>query len=253
MKILVLSVSLISTLLFSSLTQADGHAGPQYAALEGVFCNYNKGKDQSDLLKVASAWDAWADDNISSNYSAWVMTPTVNNKQDFPNDYFWLGVADNHEGLGAVHDEWAAKGAQQQKKFDAVASCDSHNMMTGMMARPFQSSTGYAFVQIQGCHLAEGKTISDVMAADKQWVEWMDSVDMPGGLLRWLPALGGARDDTTDLYSIYITETMADRGKAHDMMMHGGSSKLQAMYGNLMSCDMPRIYHSTPVGGKKVS
>jgi hypothetical protein len=42
---------------------------------------------------------------------------------------------------------------------------------------------------------------------------------------------------------------MADRGKAHDMMMKGGGAKLQSMYGDLMTCDMPRIYHSTPVGG----
>jgi hypothetical protein len=246
-------IYIVLALIFTPFTYADHHGEPQYAALEGIFCDYNKGKDLSDLLKVASGWNAWADDNISSNYSAWIMTPTIHNNEDFPNDYFWLGVADNHEGMGSVHDEWMAKGAKQQAKFDSVASCGSQNMMTGLMARPFKSSTGHAFVQISGCDLAEGKTMGDVMAADKEWVKWMDEVGMPGGLLRWLPAIGGARDDTTDLYSIFITESMTDRGKAHDMMMKGGGAMLQSTYGDMMTCDMPRIYHSTPVGGKSTS
>ena len=78
------------------------------------------------------------------------------------------------------------------------------------------------------------------MATDKEWVKWMDEVGMPGGLLRWLPAVGGARDDTTDLYSIFITESMADRGKAHDMMMKGGGAKLQSMYCHLTTSPSPR-------------
>jgi len=249
MKTLITVSSLIAALFIAPFTQADDHGEPQYAALEGIFCNYNKGKGLGDLKKVAADWDVWADENISSKYTAWVMTPTINNSEDFPNDYFWLGVADSHESMGTIHDEWMAKGAKLQKRFDSVASCGNQNLMTGLMARPFQSTTGHAFVQITGCHLSDGKTMGDVMATDKEWVKWMDEVGMPGGLLRWLPAVGGARDDTTDLYSIFITESMADRGKAHDMMMKGGGAKLQSMYGDLMTCDMPRIYHSTPVGG----
>ena len=64
-----------------------------------------------------------------------------------------------------------------------------------------------------------------------------------------LRVVRGCRLDCQFLYSIFITESMADRGKAHDMMMKGGGAKLRSMYGDLMTCDMPRIYHSTPVGG----
>ena len=39
----------------------------------------------------------------------------------------------------------------------------------------------------------------------------------------------------------------ADRGKAHDMMMKGGGLVLQGTYGDVMTCDTPRIYQSMPV------
>ncbi len=161
------------------------------------------------------------------------------------------GLGDGYKGQ--VNDEWMAKGAKIQKKWAAIEVCDSHNLMTGLMARPFQSTTGHAFVQISGCELNDGKTLQDLMVADKQWAKWMDEVGMPGGLLRWLPFAGDSRDSTTDLYSVYLSESMASRGKAHDMMIKGGAAVLQSTYDDVMSCDTPRIYHSTSVGGKKVS
>ena len=74
MKTLITVSSLIAALFIAPFTQADDHGEPQYAALEGIFCNYNKGKGLGDLKKVAADWDVWADENISSKYTAWVMT-----------------------------------------------------------------------------------------------------------------------------------------------------------------------------------
>tara|TARA_B110000008_G_scaffold39989_1_gene36905 strand:- start:2172 stop:2330 length:159 start_codon:yes stop_codon:yes gene_type:complete len=34
------------------------------------------------------------------------MQPVINTGSDFPYDYFWLGVAKNHEALGQSSDEW---------------------------------------------------------------------------------------------------------------------------------------------------
>ena len=53
-----------------------------------------------------------------------------------------------------------------------------------------------------------------------------------------------------NVYNIYITNNLAERGKAHDMVLHDGGASLNATYGSVMTCDMPRIYTSTYVGGK---
>ena len=34
------------------------------------------------------------------------------------------------------------------------------------------------------------------------------------------------------------------------MVLHDGGASLNATYGSVMTCDMPRIYTSTYVGGK---
>ena len=250
MKNLLIAISMLATLLSTSLVKADHHGEPQYAALEAIFCNYKRGKGLEDVLDVAGEWDQWADTNVDVENSAWVLTPFINNSEDFPFDYVWLGATDNHESMGIAQDTWLSKGEKLKKKWDAVESCEGHSLMTGMVAKPFQSSTGHAFVQISGCELSEGKTMQDVMAADKKWVAWADEAGMPGGLLRWLPFAGDSRQNSTDLYSVYLTESMSDRGKAHDMMIKGGLAMLESTYNDVMSCDTPRIYHSTPVGGK---
>ena len=250
MKKTTIAATFVATILSVSAVQADHHGEPQYAALEGVFCNYKDGKGLKNVLGVAGEMKEWASENMSVDYSAWVMTPFISNSNDFPYDYFWLGMAKDHQSLGTANDEFINKGESMQKKWDRIESCDGRNLMTGMVAHPYMPSSeesGPAFVQIQGCELSDGKTMADVMVADKKWSSYMQSSAMPGGVLRWLPFAGDARDSTTDLYSVYVAETMADRGKAHDMMMKGGGSVLQSTYGDVMTCDTPRIYQSMPV------
>ena len=234
----------------SSLTLADHHAAPQTAALEAVFCSFEKGKDMDDLLKVTAEWDKWIDSSDSKAYGAYVMQPVINTGADFPYDYFWLGVAKNHEALGQSADEWMKKGGKIAAKFDAVAPCDTHILMTSQVIKPGNNDGKGGFAQISSCELKDGANMMSLMAADKQWVSWMTDNEMPGGLVRWYGGVGEAKDSTTDFYSVYLAESLAQRGKAHDMMMAGGGAALNSIYEDVMTCDVPRVYHGTPVGGK---
>ena len=234
----------------SSLTLADHHAAPQTAALEAFFCSFEKGKDMDDLLKVTAEWDKWIDSSDSKAYGAYVMQPVINTGADFPYDYFWLGVAKNHEALGQSADEWMKKGGKIAAKFDAVAPCDTHILMTSQVIKPGNNDGKGGFAQISSCELKDGANMMSLMAADKQWVSWMTDNEMPGGLVRWYGGVGEAKDSTTDFYSVYLAESLAQRGKAHDMMMAGGGAALNSIYEDVMTCDVPRVYHGTPVGGK---
>jgi len=234
----------------SSLTLADHHAAPQTAALEAFFCSFEKGKDMDDLLKVTAEWDKWIDSSDSKAYAAYVMQPVINTGADFPYDYFWLGVAKNHEALGQSADEWMKKGGKIAAKFDAVAPCDTHILMTSQVIKPGNNDGKGGFAQISSCELKDGANMMSLMAADKQWVSWMTDNEMPGGLVRWYGGVGEAKDSTTDFYSVYLAESLAQRGKAHDMMMAGGGAALNSIYEDVMTCDVPRVYHGTPVGGK---
>ena len=234
----------------SSLTLADHHAAPQTAALEAFFCSFEKGKDMDDLLKATAEWDKWIDSSDSKAYAAYVMQPVINTGADFPYDYFWLGVAKNHEALGQSADEWMKKGGKIAAKFDAVAPCDTHILMTSQVIKPGNNDGKGGFAQISSCELKDGANMMSLMAADKQWVSWMTDNEMPGGLVRWYGGVGEAKDSTTDFYSVYLAESLAQRGKAQDMMMAGGGAALNSIYEDVMTCDVPRVYHGTPVGGK---
>ena len=249
-KQLIKIVLAILVFTSSSVTLADHHAAPETAALEAFFCSFEKGKDMGDLLKVTAEWDKWIDSSDSKAYAAYVMQPVINTGADFPYDYFWLGVAKNHEALGQSADEWMKKGGKIAAKFDAVAPCDTHILMTSQVIKPGNNDGKGGFAQISSCELKDGANMMSLMAADKQWVSWMTDNEMPGGLVRWYGGVGEAKDSTTDFYSVYLAESLAQRGKAHDMMMAGGGAALNSIYEDVMTCDVPRVYHGTPVGGK---
>jgi hypothetical protein len=246
---------LMYVLLTFFITQtafADHHA-PQTSAVETFFCSFAEGKDMDDLLKVAGEWDAWASNNFSKDYRGYVLQSVVANDADFPFDTVWLGFANNHQAMGTINDEWMAKGGKVQKKFDSVSPCSSHSLMTAMAVKPVENMGGPGFLQISACEMNEGSDMASLMAGDKAWAAWMTDNNMPGGLFRWFTAVGEPRGSKTDFYNVYVASSMAERGQAHDMMMAGGNQALQSAYGDLATCDNPRVWYAQPVGGKSGS
>ena len=250
MKKITLISSLLVSVGLSTIASAGHHEGPTIGALEGYFCNIKDDKNMSDVMAVANEWNDWVGPHKTAQYNAWVLQPHTSNKQDFPYDYFWLGNSPSHEVMGTAQDEWMSKGTDLSKKWDEIETCGSHQLMSGIIARPFKAESKKAIVQINGCKFNDDKGLGDLMMADAEWNKKMDEADMPGGIFRWFPEAGGARDEDKDVYNIYITNTLAERGKAHDMVLHDGGASINATYGEVMTCDMPRIYTSTYVGGK---
>ncbi len=80
----------LSSFVFTTAIFADGHAGPRTSALETYFCSYNERKGPADLLKVASEWNDWAQDNTSQNYAGYLLSPVVTNGSDFTFNSLWL-------------------------------------------------------------------------------------------------------------------------------------------------------------------
>lgn len=250
-----LVVSLLSICLMSSISIADDQGdnkqtGPRTSAIESFYCSYAKNKDMGDLLKTAAVWDEWADDNFPAAYTAYVLSPVVATESDFPFDVVWLGVAKDQQTLGKINDTWLAKGVDMKKKFDAVSPCNSHGYLTSIEARPYPNLGKMGYLQIQACQYNNGKSLADLMAADMKWTAWMDETGMPGGIYRWLPAVGSPRGDKTNFYNVYVTDSLAQRGVAHDMMVAGGFAVRDGMYDDIAVCDNPRIWHAQPVGGK---
>jgi len=125
--------------------------------------------------------------------------------------------------------------------------------MTSIEARPYPKLGQAGFLQISACQFNEGYSLSDIMAADAKWTSWMDDNGMPGGIYRWIPNVGAPREDKTDFYHVYVTESLAERGSGTDMMIKGGFGVVQSIYADIGDCDNPRIWHAQPAGGKSGS
>ncbi|MBT5104260.1 MAG: hypothetical protein HOM23_09445 [Porticoccaceae bacterium] len=238
---------ILSSLIITTSAMADHH-GPQTSAIEMFQCSFANGRDMDDVKKVAAEWDQWGDGKFTDAYSAYIMQPIIYNGADFPIDYIWLGVAENHEAMGRIKDEWFAQGAKLQRKFDLVAPCSSNSLLTSVEVKPYSNIGGAGFLQVNACELNDGMSFSDLAAADNKWTNWMTENDMPVGAYRWINGVGDARTSTTDFYNVYIAESLADRGEAHDMMFNGGFQVAQTIYKGVMECDKPRVWMAQPVG-----
>jgi hypothetical protein len=232
---LIGTVALVSALGVA----ADHHARPNTAALEIYGCSYAEGRDSEDLLKVVKHSDAWADSNFGAAYRSYMMTPSAANKADFGFDTIWLGITKDHHSIGVINDEWMGSGAKLAKKFDAVAPCDWHGYATSVDVRPMADAGGAGFLTVWSCELNDGKGFFDLTVADKKWNAHLDEVGMPGGIYRWLPGAGWPRASTAYFVNVYLTSSLADCGKAVDMMNAGTGQVLNATYGDIAQCDTP--------------
>ena len=86
--------------------------------------------------------------------------------------------------------------------------------------------------------------------ADKKWNAHLDEVGMPGGSYRWLPGASCPRASTASFMSVYLTTSLADRGKALGMMNAGTGQVLNLTYGDIAQCDIPKVWAAQPAGGK---
>ena len=67
--------------LFASVTSfADDHV-PNIVAMEMFACNYNKGKDLTDSLKVVEEWNEYID-STDDSYIAWILEPYYTNPDE---------------------------------------------------------------------------------------------------------------------------------------------------------------------------
>ena len=123
-KTLVLIVSAGLT-VGAGTAVADSHSeGPEPATpVELYTCNFNEGKGYQDLLGVIEDWNAWADGQNLTDYSAWTLMPYYTGPNyDF--DVAWLGSAPSAVALGRAQDAWLTTGGDVPGDFAEVFTCD---------------------------------------------------------------------------------------------------------------------------------
>jgi hypothetical protein len=240
----------VATLLISMNSFADNHAAPQINALDFYSCSFNKGKDMDDLRKLDGDYNDWAAKHLSGPFYSYIMTPEIANSGDWNLDLLWLDIFSNHESLGRSNKAWDEKASEIDKKFNKIWTCDSHSTATSVPVKPLEEAGGSGMLTVWACTFKEGKSFVDLASADMQWVAHMDQVGMEGGLYRWIPDAGWARDDNTDYLIVYASEDLVMRGRTIDLLWAGSGQVLNSIYDGIQQCDNPRIWDASAVGGR---
>ena len=242
---------LITLLLpFYSLSYSDNHV-PDYSVMESFQCNFNEGKGMSDLIRVSDEWTKWMNQgNVSVPYNAWHVTSVFNNQKDFSFDTVWIGFTNNYEEMGVIQDEWAEKGARLQAKFDNVQSCPVHSMQYVYTVRSPKEQFSKGYMTVSGCTASEEATNEAFMLADEKMNTYLDENNFSNGAtMRWFRGPGSGVDFPYDYLNVTVVPSFTEWGQNVDKIVTGAGAVSANLYGDLQSCDTPRVYRITYAGG----
>ena len=103
---------------------------------------------------------------------------------------------------------------------------------------------------VYGFNLEEAATNEQFLAADAKWNAYLDENGFSNGLLmRWLPGSGSGINNPYDYLQVFVSPSFKEWGSDVDKLVTGAGAYSASLYGELASCDTPRIYRSTYVGG----
>ena len=240
----------IFSFLFSLTVFADNHIeAPTFVPIEGFACNYAPGKDMDDLMRVTKEWNDYVDDS-DVQYNAWIFSTYFYSEEETA-DFFWIGASPTWEELGKAQAlMMEPRGLKINEKFNSVTPCNDHTNWGYQSVRDFQSEDGdnQGVSSIVWCSLSEGATYDQLLAADKKFNEYADSLNMKGGAGRWYPGSGiPSRFDADFLWS-QDADNHVEWGKSVDQAVNGGGNQVfQSIYGDLMTCSNRAVYNVTGV------
>jgi hypothetical protein len=205
-------------------------------------CTYRGTNDMDDLRAVTARFNAWADRNNMTDYSAFTATPYLFSP-DLEADVLWIGVWPNGTAMGADEARYLAEGGDISAAFDALLDCNGHalyaEIVVNQLAAP-PPQNGLAM--FEDCTVRDGRTVPEAIAALEQWAEYTKSrgSDAFSALLFPLAGLGSDADFTFKLVTLF--DSMEAFGRGADMYTGGGFLRAEELLGRLLDCNSARVY-----------
>ncbi|MEH6550782.1 MAG: hypothetical protein V7744_12410 [Pseudomonadales bacterium] len=226
---------------------------PNFAAIEAHICQYNDGMGPADLAKVNKQYNTWADKNDKTSYTAWTMTPDFYSGE--ARDVVWLGAWPDGNEMGQGLQNWRDKGRSVAAEFAKVVSCKSHLSAGSVNIRaPVDTwPTPSGLAMFSDCHVVEGKTVMDSMAAHREWAKHLDATGSKAGMWAFFPGFGYT-DSDTDYMIVVSHPDYISMGADWENYTNGqGWAKGMELAKGVVTCDSPRVYYSELVrnGGMK--
>ena len=240
-KLLMSASATLAILSTGSAIAQDDADEMTFSPVETYTCNYNDGKGPADLQKAVDSWNKYADGAGMDNYFAVVLTPHFFGDETF--DVGWLGSTNTGEELGSALDHWLKNGGKAADAFNAAITCNSHSMFASTMLKspPEGGPPESIVLTFADCSVADGKSYEEVFSGIGGFVEYQNAHGYTHGSWAMFPAYGVSDLD----YDFKIVNAFGDHGAvgmSFDKIAAGDWEVRQEMIGDLMDCDVPRVY-----------
>ena len=183
------------------------------------------------------------DDQGNGTYGALTLTPWYHGAETF--DVGWLGYWNNGASMGAGTDKYLAEGGELAAGFAAAVTCDTHSNFASMMIKsPGDGEPPPGLVvYFSDCKMADGAEWGAVREGLGAWADYMTEQAYNNGMWILFPAFGDG-DADFDFKSVTTYENHAAAGAAYDKYGNGGGwQKRSELHGDLLSCDVSRVYN----------
>jgi hypothetical protein len=240
----LLGSGLVSAVVLTTGAGAQEAAPSPTPIIEAFTCTYRGNNDIDNLRAVNTRFNAWADRNNVTTYTAFVLTPYAYSA-DLTADVVWLGAWPTGTAMGVNEAQWLSQGGEVAAAFDAVVDCDSHSLYAEVVINqpsgPPPESGGVAM--FEDCSVHEGRTVPEAIAAAEQWTEYTKSRGSDAFSAFLFPLAGLENDSDYDFKVVTGFASMQDFGKGTDMHTGGGFLRAEELFGRLLDCNSARIYN----------
>lgn len=161
----------------------------------------------------------------------------------------WLGAWQNGRDMGRGMQQWATDNDGLAAEFDRVITCGEHSNSASLNIRPpVDNWPGAGGVAVfANCTVAEGKTMEDALAAHQAWAKHLDATGSKAGMWVFFPSFG-QNNPAWDYKVVTSHPDYNSFGADWENYANAqGWMKAMEIAGGIVSCDSPRVYHSTTV------
>lgn len=242
-QLLLIAIMVILLIFKAEPLRATDHIS--YIPIDTFECKYREGKSSGEFDEFITKWNAFMDENNPHNYAAWTMTKHyANAEQDF--DIVWIGVHKDAITMGEGTDKWLEIGGEIAAEFGEILECNASANYASRVYKspPKDSKPADAVLEFSNCKLNEGVSYDEVAEATIKWAKLRGEAGSVASMYHWFPIYGNAENDI-NFKSLVSYPSHIEFGKDYERMGTGGLIvKKHELLGELMRCDVSRLYNA---------
>jgi hypothetical protein len=244
-RILVLTAILLATAVFAATSAFAQQSAPPAptSVVEIQGCKFNANKGMNELHSANARYNAWADKNKLTDYTAFVATPFLHGA-DRTDDALWIGAWPNAAAMARDAALSASKeGRDVDAAYDAVGKCGSHSLYAEIVIRqPKSPPPENGVATFSDCTVREGRTAEEAIAALGQVAEYMAGRGSDAFSAVLFPLAGLPNDAHYTFKHVIGSASMDAFGKDIDAYTAGGFRRVDELLGRVVDCNSPRVY-----------